>query len=80
MALLKKAKGFSEVGISIAGGITHNIGQLIVASIVVENMKLVYYLPALLIAGTITGFLIGILSKKLLPIVKKEAVKSLETI
>ena len=80
MALLKKAKGFSEVGISIAGGISHNIGQLIVASIVVENMKLVYYLPALLIAGTITGFLIGILSKKLLPVVKKEAVSSLETI
>ena len=68
------------MGISIAGGITHNIGQLIVASIVVENMKLVYYLPALLIAGTITGFLIGILSKKLLPVVKKEAVKSLKTI
>lgn len=80
MELLKKTKGFSEVGISIAGGISHNIGQLIVASVVVENMKLVYYLPALLIAGTITGFLIGILSKKLLPVVKKEAVKSMETI
>ena len=80
MELLKKTKGFSEVGISIAGGISHNIGQLIVASVVVENMKLVYYLPALLIAGTVTGFLIGILSKKLLPVVKKEAVKLLETI
>ena len=75
MTFLKKAKGFSEVGVSIAGGISHNIGQLIVASIVVENMKLVYYLPALLIAGTITGFLIGILSKKLLPIVKKRSSK-----
>ena len=80
MELLKKTKRFSEVGISIAGGISHNIGQLIVASVVVENMKLVYYLPALLIAGTVTGFLIGILSKKLLPVVKKEAVSSLETI
>ena len=80
MTLLKKAKGFSEVGVSVAGGISHNIGQLIVASIVVENMKLVYYLPVLLTAGTITGFLIGILSKKLLPVVKKEAVKSMETI
>ena len=80
MTLLKKAKGFSEVGVSVAGGISHNIGQLIVASIVVENMKLVYYLPVLLTAGTITGFLIGILSKKLLPVVKKEAVKSMENI
>lgn len=80
MTLLKKAKGFSEVGVSIAGGIAHNIGQLIVAAIVVENMKLVYYLPALLIAGTITGCLIGMLSKKMLPVVKTEAVKSLESI
>lgn len=80
MTLLKKAKGFSEVGVSIAGGIAHNIGQLIVEAIVVENMKLVYYLPALLIAGTITGCLIGMLSKKMLPVVKTEAVKSLESI
>lgn len=80
MTLLKKTKGFSEVGVSIAGGIAHNIGQLIVAAIVVENMKLVYYLPALLIAGTITGCLIGMLSKKMLPVVKTEAVKSLESI
>lgn len=80
MVLLKKAKGFSEVGVSIAGGIAHNIGQLIVAAIVVENMKLVYYLPALLIAGTMTGCLIGMLSKKMLPVVKTEAVKSLESI
>ena len=80
MTLLKKAKGFSEVGVSIAGGIAHNIGQLIVAAIVVENMKLVYYLPALLIAGTITGCLFGMLSKKMLPVVKTEAVKSLESI
>ena len=80
MIALKKAKGFSEVGISIGGGIAHNIGQLIVATVVVENVKLVYYLPALVIAGTITGFLIGILSKRMLPVVKKEAIKSLETI
>ena len=80
MTLLKKTKGFSEVGVSIAGGIAHNIGQLIVAAIVVENKKLVYYLPALLIAGTITGCLIGMLSKKMLPVVKTEAVKSLESI
>lgn len=80
MTLLKKTKGFSEVGVSIAGGIAHNIGQLIVAAIVVENMKWVYYLPALLIAGTITGCLIGMLSKKMLPVVKTEAVKSLESI
>ena len=38
----------------------------------VENLKLIYYLPALLIAGTVTGFVMGMISKKLLPIVKRE--------
>ena len=72
MALMKRLKGFSVAGVSIAGGVSHNIGQIIVASIVVENLKLIYYLPALLIAGTVTGFVMGMISKKLLPIVKRE--------
>ena len=55
-ALMKRLKGFSVAGVSIAGGVSHNIGQIIVASVVVENLKLIYYLPALLIAGTVTGF------------------------
>ena len=61
------------------GGVSHNIGQIIVASVVVENLKLIYYLPALLIAGTITGFVMGILSKKVLPTVQKEAGRAVET-
>lgn len=72
MAVIRKVKGFSLIGVSIAGGITHNIGQILVAAVAVENIKLVYYLPVLLIAGTVTGFLIGIVSKKILPVVKKE--------
>lgn len=72
MAVIRKVKGFSIIGVSIAGGITHNIGQILVAAVAVENIKLVYYLPVLLIAGTVTGFLIGIVSKKMLPVIKKE--------
>lgn len=64
MFLIKKIKGFSIVGVSIAGGVAHNIGQLIVASLVVENMKLIYYLPVLMIAGTLTGMLIGIIAQQ----------------
>ena len=37
MALMKRLKGFSVAGVSIAGGVSHNIGQIIVASVVVEN-------------------------------------------
>lgn len=64
MFLIKNIKGFSIVGVSIAGGVAHNIGQLIVASLVVENMKLIYYLPVLMIAGTLTGMLIGIIAQQ----------------
>ena len=78
MALMKRLKGFSVAGVSIAGGVSHNIGQIIVASIVVEN--LVYYLPALLIAGTVTGFVMGMISKKLLPIVKRESERAAQMV
>ena len=39
MALMKRLKGFSVAGVSIAGGVSHNIGQIIVASVVIENLK-----------------------------------------
>ena len=59
MTLLKKKTDFSLFGISVAGGVSHNIGQLIVAMLIVENMALIYYAPALLISGVVTGLLIG---------------------
>ena len=65
MALLKKA-GFSVIGISIAGGVCHNIGQLVVAMIVVETFAMSYYMPVLLVAGLITGFLIGVVADQVL--------------
>jgi heptaprenyl diphosphate synthase len=66
MILLKKTGVFSMVGISMAGGIAHNIGQIIVAIFLVENLNLLYYLPVLLIAGAATGFVIGLLSREIL--------------
>lgn len=66
MALAKKGKGFSVVGVSICGGVFHNIGQLIVAAIAVESYSVVYYTPVLLIAGCITGCVIGIVSNEML--------------
>lgn len=66
MALLKKKGGFSILGISMAGGVMHNIGQLIIAMIIVETFSVVYYVPVLLISGLITGFVIGIASGEML--------------
>lgn len=66
MVLLKKAKGFSIIGVSILGGVFHNVGQIIVAALVVENVRLMYYLPVLLISGIVTGTVIGIVAKNAL--------------
>lgn len=66
MALLKKTGGFSVIGISIAGGVCHNIGQLVVAMIVVETFAMSYYMPVLLVAGLITGFLTGVVADQVL--------------
>lgn len=68
MAAGRKLKSFSMTGVSIAGGVSHNIGQIVVAACVLENANLMYYLAILLITGTITGFLIGILGGLILRI------------
>lgn len=66
MALLKKWGGFSVQGISIAGGVFHNVGQLIVAAAVVETFSVTYYFPVLLVAGLLTGLVIGIVAELML--------------
>lgn len=66
MILLKQCDKFSVVGISIAGGTAHNMGQMIVAMLVIESYSIVYYAPFLLISGVVTGFLIGIVAKEML--------------
>lgn len=66
MSLLKWKNIFSVTGVSIAGGVSHNVGQLLVAMALVETYQVGWYLPALLIAGVLTGLLIGILSAGML--------------
>lgn len=63
MALLKKTDKCSIIGVSVAGGIFHNIGQIVVAALVVENVRMAYYLPFLLVSGVVTGILIGIVAQ-----------------
>ena len=58
--------GFSILGISVAGGVSHNIGQLIIAGLITMTSGLIYYAPALLISGVITGLLIGTLTSEVL--------------
>ena len=66
MTFMKKKSGFSILGISVAGGVSHNIGQLIIAGLITMTSGLIYYAPALLISGVITGLLIGTLTGEVL--------------
>lgn len=64
MYLLKKTDKLSCISVSIAGGIMHNIGQMIIATILVDNYYVLYYVPVLMIAGFITGACIGIVAQE----------------
>ncbi len=66
MVLLKKIDTFSMVGVSVAGGVSHNIGQIIAAVLIMETNTILYYLPVLLITGTFTGIIIGIVAAMVL--------------
>lgn len=70
MLLLKRTK-LSMVGVSMMGGISHNIGQIIVAAIVMETARIAYYLPVLLVAGLATGLLLGVVSSLIVSRVEK---------
>lgn len=76
MYLLKKSCHFTMYGVSIAGGVAHNLGQLILAACIVHTPALFSYFPILLISGCVTGFLIGLLGaiteKRIMKIVQIE--------
>lgn len=59
MILLKKTGLFSTVGLSVAGGAAHNVGQLLAAAWVTRTAGVFSYLPVLLIAGSIAGAAVG---------------------
>ena len=61
MWLLKKSGKFSSVGVSVAGALGHNAGQVFTAMLLLETGGLIYYLPALCISGAIAGVCIGLI-------------------
>jgi len=70
--ILAKKIGFSVYGVSMAGGVFHNIGQLITAMFIVQTVSVGYYAPVLMIAGLLTGFFIGAIGKEILKRLPKE--------
>ncbi len=75
MCALKKTGRFSVIGISMAGGVFHNLGQLLVSCLLVSDMRLFAYYPILAVAGTITGILIGVISDQLIRRLKNVVTK-----
>ena len=71
MALLKQIDLFSAVGVSIAGGISHNIGQILVAILLLGRVEIGYYLAVLAITGTIAGTLVGLAAVYLIKLLKR---------
>ncbi len=70
MALLRKTGIFSPVGVSVAGGIFHNAGQIFFATLALGTHGLWLYLPVLAIAGTISGACVGLAAAFLLRYLK----------
>ena len=65
MYILKKTNHFAIISVSAAGGVMHNVGQLIVAANVVKTYSVIYYALVLIIAGVFTGIIIGIVSDEI---------------
>ncbi len=60
MIILRKLNFLSPVGVSVAGGVTHNVGQIIMAALLLETSQLGYYLVVLTVTGTVAGIFIGL--------------------
>ena len=73
MILLKKLTPLSEVTVSVFGGVMHNVGQIAAASFMLSTNVVVYYLPFLLVSGTLAGIAIGVASALL---IKRIPIKS----
>ncbi len=70
MLILKKLDCFSTVGVSIAGGVSHNLGQILVAIFITSTIEIGYYMIFLCISGIVSGILIGILGTLILKNIK----------
>lgn len=57
---LRRLNFMSEIGVSVAGGVTHNVGQILMAMLMLETSELSYYLVVLTVTGTVAGILIGL--------------------
>lgn len=70
MILLKKLTPLREISVSVCGGVMHNVGQICAASLMLETNVVIYYLPFLMLSGTLAGIAVGVISGLLIKKVK----------
>ena len=70
MVIFKKLGFFGEVGVSVLGGITHNVAQIGMACLLLRSEAILYYLPVLLLSGVLAGIVVGIVSAILIRKIK----------
>ena len=73
MCTFKKFDKFTPIGVSAFGGTIHNLGQIIVAGIVMNTYRIIYYFPILMLSGLITGIINGIIADIIIKRWKKPA-------
>ena len=73
MAAAKRTKLLSVTGVSVLGGVFHNVGQILMAMLVLETESLIYYLPVLILAGSIAGVAIGLLGAAIIRRIQRVA-------
>ncbi len=71
MILLRRLRVLSTVGVSVAGGVAHNVGQILMAMLLLETAELGYYLAVLTVTGTIAGIVIGLCGSLLIKRIPK---------
>ena len=74
MVICRRSRKFSLAGVSVAGGIAHNAGQILVAMFALETARLIYYLPFLMISGTAAGLAVGVIGGALLQRLPKNGI------
>lgn len=71
MWLIKKIKISTSVAVSVSGGVMHNVGQIMVAMILLQTKEIIFYLPPLLLSGTITGIFVGVVAALIMKAISK---------
>lgn len=71
MWLLKKTSLFSMVGVSVSGGVTHNLAQIVVAMIIMQTKEIGYYMAVLAVSGVLSGIVIGLIGALLIKYTQK---------